>query len=119
MGSPQRNTFRTFDIHKIGLIMTTFNQFKQKLRDEIKEKEFLDEIILKEYEELREELGDLEKHSKYKPRIALFDSSKLCPFCKAKLTILLASRTLGSFNWFERFIYRCSCGYKFPDVRKV
>ncbi len=99
--------------------MTTFNQFKQQLRDELKEKAFLDEIVLKEYEELREELGDLENYHKYKPRIALFGSDKLCPFCKAELTILLASRTLDYSGWFEKFIYRCSCGYKYPDVRTV
>lgn len=99
--------------------MTTFNQFKQQLRDDLKEKAFLDEIVLKEYEELREELGDLENHPKYKPRIALFDLDKHCPFCHSNLTISIALRTLDYSGWFEKFIYRCDCGYKYPEVRSV
>ncbi len=99
--------------------MTTFNQFKQKLRDEIAEKSFTDEAVLKEYDELREELGDLENYHKYRPWETLFGSVKLCPFCKAELTESLVSRFLGSWNWYERFVYRCQCGYRYPDTRKI
>lgn len=99
--------------------MTTFNEFKQQLRDEIVEKSFTDETVLKEYNELREESGDLENHPKYQPMIALFGSHKLCPFCKAELTESLASRYLGSWSWYKKFIYRCQCGYKFLDTREV
>ncbi len=99
--------------------MVTLNQFKQILRDEIKEREFHDERINKEYDDLLKELDGLENHPKYRPAEALLGSEKICPFCRGNLEISIASRFIASYDYLERIIYKCQCGYKYPDVRTV